>query len=256
MALIRLLIVGAEPLLTIIPGLAVLILPPAVAARVALVAFSLAVAGWFALVGRFSLQHPKAWAFPALPILLQAGVSFAYLLMETRVSIVGTALLAAAATARYGWYVLVYFHFPSRYRPFSLAVTAQAVAIITVFFVGFDLLALTIYLDLPALFAVFGALVISGVVAAAGLISYRIAVRRAFGMILAMAALLAELYALALMLPMLPVVSGGMFALAYYVLSGLARLVAEGNLARALVIRYAAVSVAGVAVILGTARWI
>lgn len=256
MPLIRLLIVGAEPLFAIIPGLAVILLPPTIAVWVVLVVFPIATFGWFALVGRSALQHPKAWAFPVLPALLQAGVSLACLLMETRLAIIGTALLTAGAAARYGWHTLVYFHFPARYRPFSLASTSQAVAIITIFFVGFDLVALTTYLNLPVLVATFGVLVVTGVVAAAGLISYRIPVRRTFGVILAIAVLLAEFYALVLLLPMLPVVSGGIFALAYYALSGISRLVAEGDAPRVNMIRYVVVSVTGVAVILGTARWI
>lgn len=256
MPLLRLLVVGAEPLFAIVTALAVLMVSPTAAVLTALLALPFTVVGWCTLVGTSALRHPKAWVFPALPALMQASMSLACLLMETRLAIVGMALLAAVAAARYGWHTLVYFHFPERYRPFSLATTSQAVAIITIFFVGFDLLALTTYLNVPVLVTTPGVLVVSGVVAAAGFISYRIPVRRIAGMILAIAILLAELYALVLLLPMLPAVSGGLFALSYYALSGIARLVAEGDAPRKSVIRYATVSIVGIAVILSTARWI
>lgn len=256
MRLIRFALLGALPALAAAMGLAAALAPPQPALLVGVAGVLLAAGGWMTLLGREHLRYPKAWSFVALPVIFFVGIFAALLLVESRLSALAIAVLAAAASGRYAWNVLIYFHYPHRYRPYALASGSQALAILAVFFLGYDLIALATYLALPPWTAALGALGISAVVAAAGFISYKIPVRRSLELVVIIAVLLAQLFSVMVLLPVPPAVAGVLFALAYYALSGLGRMVMEGTFVRTIAVRYAIISGAGAALVLATARWI
>lgn len=228
--------------------------PAALIGGVILLLFS--TVGWMLLLGKRHLQTLRQWAFVLVPVLFTVSAWTASLLMESAASRAALAALVGAALARYAWLVLMHFFFPRRYQPYSLAAFVQALAILTLFFIGFDMTSLSAFLALPPLPAAVGIFGSAAALVASSFVAQRIAVRGSLEVMLVVAALIAELFGVIVLLPVPPGSAGALLALSYYLLSGIVRLVFDQTYSRPLLFRYVFIAVSGAVLALGTARWV
>lgn len=254
MPLLRLVACGLVPLLLLISGFA-----PAFAPRAAVAVFAvtgpllgLSVA---AIIGE-RLRKIENWLLLSLPLVFWASSVLVILLAERSGLRNAAALLSAFLVALYGWVLLRYFHFPLRYQPYSLAAVSQAVSMATIFFVGSNLASLITFLAMPLWTAVLLVFGLGAYLACHNFWTGKVHTRQALPMIVGSGIVLAEAFWVASFLPVSPSVVGAILALSAYVATGIARHHYLATVTRRIAMRYAFITLGGLVLVLGTARWV
>lgn len=253
MLLVRFILAAFVPIAALGTGVAVSLRPQLTLPLGVLSVAALALAIGF-VIGR-ALRHPAHWPLLFLPAGFWATALFALLIVERAPVRYSVAAVSAFLLAFHAWNLLLYFHLPLRYRISGLLASAQGMTILTLFCLGADFSALITYLALPAWVGAAATLAVAGALVPVIFWTGKIHARRSLPMTVAAAAICAESFWVVTLLPVNPTVAGSALAFTAYLVTGLSRHVYLETATRRVAARYAAVTMLGLAMVLGTARW-